>query len=208
MGYKQQKPLPSSQSPILGSLLQRSLGPPIDSSLQTRRPHQAHTHVHIGLAPICPSTYTHNSSQTTTERPDISSPLHKLCVRKYTQLDSTCPTVQLSCKHIGIYHFHTHLPKCAHKHAHVDTWPCWPPPQTHMYTHTHTIVIGYMLRFVCVCAHTHTHTTIHVCTETHHGQACVMWLIANTWASGGCGLSQPFEASGLVAPLPVSTVRK
>lgn len=33
-------------------------------------------------------------------------------------------------------------------------------------------------------------------------------LIANTWASAGRGLSQPFEAEGLMAPLPVSTVRK
>lgn len=68
------------------------------------------------------------------------------------------------------------------------------------------MVVGCVLGLVCVCTHTHNHARLH--TETHHLQACAVWLIANTCVSAGSGLSPPFEAMGLVAPLPVSTVRK
>lgn len=41
-------------------------------------------------------------------------------------------------------------------------------------------------------------------TQTHHLQACAARLIANTWAAGGNGLSQPFEASGAGGPPSLS----
>lgn len=91
-------------------------------------------------------------------------------------------------------YINVHTSSRAHTRAHMDTRLCRAPPQTHI---------------SAAQTHGHAQWCEETCLRTDSpSPACAVCLIANTWASAGRGLSQPFEAEGLVAPLPVSAVRK
>ena len=142
------------------------------SSLQTNvGPQQTYTGVHIGLAPTCLSTDTHDSSQTTTDEPVVFTPCNKpyACKHACPRYAPQARPMQTQVFTVVTHAYESmHTAAVTHTHAPTDPWPRWAPPWAHTRAHTPMLHrhVGAHTQWsqgtccgwhVCAQAHNYTH---------------------------------------------------